>query len=144
MKRELIFSVMALGLILAIEPCMAAGALAVGLPSDVSKDGVLMWATVGAATTKKARDGALAGCKALTKTPAMKNLCKVVATFSNQCTAQALDPQNGTPGWGYAIANNLVNAKNQALANCRATAGPTRQDACVIVKTSDRCDGAAR
>jgi Domain of unknown function (DUF4189) len=124
-------------------PCLAAGALAAGVPDDVAKQGLSLYTEVNSATSERAQKLAVAGCKNI-GSPASKALCKVVATFSNQCAAEAMDPQNGTPGFGWAVAANSQAAKNQALANCRATAGPTRQDACVVGDKALWCDGSAK
>ena len=55
-----------------------------------------------------------------------------------------VDPENGTPGFGWAMARNSRMAKEQALSNCRDTAGPTRQDKCVIGPRDLWCDGSAK
>jgi hypothetical protein len=114
---------------------MAAGAVAVGQPADVSKDGIAIFTHVKANSAAEAKEKALAGCKSLpNSSETSKALCKIVATFENQCVAEALDPQNGTPGFGWA----------QALSNCRDTAGPTRQDKCVVGSDGLWCDGSAK
>ncbi len=123
----------------------AEGAIAVGLPEDVAKQGVSSFIYVNATTMAEAREEALAGCK--TKTPASapaKALCRVMATFRNQCAAEAFDPKDGTPGFGWGIADTLQEAKDLALANCRNTAGPDRQDACIVPANGFQCDGRAR
>jgi Domain of unknown function (DUF4189) len=119
----------------------AAGALAVGVPDDVAKDGISLFGAVQAKTVAAAREDALEGCRK-TKSAKLRMLCKIVGTFSNQCVAQAMDPQNGTPGYGWAIADTADEARKQAVAKCRSTAGPTRQDACTAGDVS--CDGTAR
>jgi len=125
--------------------CMAAGAVAVGEPADISKDGVAIYTRVNSADSDTAKSGALAGCRGLEHASATaRSLCKIAATFENQCVAQALDPQDGTPGFGWALASNSEEAKAQAMSNCRDTAGPTRQDACVIGPKDVWCDGNAR
>jgi Domain of unknown function (DUF4189) len=125
--------------------CMAAGAVAVGEPSDIAKDGVAIFTYVRASSADIAKEKAMAGCKALPNASSTsKALCKVVATFENQCVAQAIDPQDGTPGFGWAMARNSRQAKEQALSNCRDTAGPTRKDACVVNDRSLWCDGSAK
>jgi hypothetical protein len=53
----------------------------------------------------------------------------------------ALDPQDATPGFGWAIASTKAAAEAQALANCVATAG-ARSSYCKLAETS--CDGAAQ
>jgi hypothetical protein len=125
-------------------PCSAAGATAIALPSDISKQGVSIYTHVNSATPSEAKTKALDGCRKQADSDALRALCKVVATFSNQCVAQAFDPQAGTPGFGWALAGDSVSAKNQALANCRDTAGPTRQDACVVPSNGLWCDGRAK
>jgi hypothetical protein len=130
---------------LASASCLAAGAVAVGLPADISKDGVAIFTYVNADSSGKAKQKALAGCKDLQSASATSRaLCKIAATFENQCVAQALDPQNGTPGFGWAMARNSKSAKEQALSNCRDTAGADRQDACVVGEKDLWCDGSAK
>jgi hypothetical protein len=125
--------------------CMAAGAVALGQPSDIAKDGVAIYTFVKAASVELAKEKAMAGCKTLEhSSTTSKALCKIVATFENQCVAEAIDPESGTPGFGWAMARNSKLAKEQALSNCRDTAGPTRQDACVLGTRSVWCDGSAR
>jgi len=125
--------------------CMAAGAVAVGEPADIARDGVAIFTFVRADSADIAKQKALAGCKALPNASSTsKALCKIVATFENQCVAQALDPQDGTPGFGWAMARNSKLAKEQALSNCRDTAGPTRKDACIVNERSLWCDGSAK
>ena len=125
--------------------CMAAGAIALGQPSDISKDGVAIFTQVNSADTERAKEGALTGCRTLPRASSTAvALCKIVATFENQCLADAMDPQDGTPGFGWALASNSSEAKAQAISNCRDTAGPTRQDACVIGPQDLWCDGYAK
>lgn len=123
----------------------AAGALAAGVPEDVAKDGVAMFVHVKAASISRAKKVAIEGCRGLQHaSKKSKSLCKIVATFSNKCAAESLDPQDGTPGWGYAIADTKEQAREKAIAACRAIAGPGRQDACTINDKSLWCDGAAK
>ena len=125
--------------------CMAAGAVALGQPSDIAKDGVAIYTFVKAASVELAKEKAMAGCKTLEQSSATsKALCKIVATFENQCVAEAIDPESGTPGFGWAMARNSKLAKEQALSNCRETAGPTRQNACIVEARALWCDGSAR
>ena len=125
--------------------CMAAGAVALGQPSDIAKDGVAIYTFVKAASVELAKEKAMAGCKNLsTASTTSRALCKIVATFENQCVAESLDPDSGTPGFGWAMARNSKLAKEQALSNCRDTAGPTRQNACVVEARALWCDGSAR
>lgn len=133
---------LALAICLALNaPCVAAGAVAVGQPEDIAKDGVAIFIFANANSLEYAKQEALAGCKALRTTRA---LCKIVATFRNQCAAQALDPQKGTPGFGWAVAASSREAIQQALSKCRDTAGPTRKDACTVGDRDLWCDAPAK
>ena len=123
---------------------MAAGAVALGEPSDIAKDGVAIFTQVNAATSEAAKEEALVGCKSMNASDTSKSLCKIVATFENQCVAEAMDPVSGTPGFGWAMARDSNTSREQALANCRDTAGPTRQSACVVDSRALWCDGSAR
>jgi hypothetical protein len=141
---RLIGSVCLLGAFLvAPNAAQAAGAIAIGLPADVAQDGISMFIFVNASSASEARTKAVEGCKTVGSQTA-RSLCKVMATFNNQCAAEALDPKDGTPGFGWAIADTEAEAKSMALANCRDTAGPDRQDACVVPDKGIWCDGRAR
>jgi Domain of unknown function (DUF4189) len=120
---------------------LAAGAIAVGHPPDVAKRGISM----GFSTNRDTMDDAKARSMILCKnsgTATSSILCEVVATFENKCVAVAIDPQAQTPGFGWAVADTEQASKNDALSNCQATAGPTRQNACKI--TDSYCDQPAR
>jgi hypothetical protein len=121
----------------------ADAAVAIGLPSDVATQGISMFVYVNASSSQEAKSRAVAGCKTV-GSDASKALCRVLATFRDRCAAQAFDPKDGTPGFGWAIAATLEEAKRQALANCRDTAGPDRQDACIIPEKGFACDGHAK
>jgi|HubBroStandDraft_6_1064221.scaffolds.fasta_scaffold971470_1 hypothetical protein len=121
----------------------AAGAVAIGLPPDVATQGISMFIYVNAPTSGEAKSRAIAGCKTV-GSDTSKALCRVLATFANQCAAEAFDPKDGTPGFGWAIANTVAEAKRQAVGNCRDTAGPDRQDACIVPDKGFACDGRAR
>jgi hypothetical protein len=51
--------------LMADDLCMAAGAVALGEPADIAKDGIAIFTQVNAANAKIAKERALAGCKAL-------------------------------------------------------------------------------
>lgn len=146
MRKLFLAAILSVALISQSSPGVAAGAVAVGQPADITKHGVVIYSYVGPATSERAKERALEGCKNVkTASPTARTLCKVVATFEDQCVADALDPEDGTPGFGWAIAPTSKQAKEQALSNCRDTAGPTRQDACVIVSRQEAwCDGSAK
>jgi hypothetical protein len=142
--RALSFLVLFCGVIAGSDRSAAEGALAVGRPANVAKDGFVYGYTTKKASPDEARKLALELCRkpGETKSSVAIPLCKLVATFHDQCVAVAEDPQAGTPGVGWAIANNLRKAESEALAKCEATAGPGRRAACKI--DHSQCDGTAQ
>jgi hypothetical protein len=123
----------------------AAGALAVGLPDDVVRGGFTYGFSYDKPDEQTAQQDALQQCRT-TKDAAqdakLRSLCSVVRTFSNQCVAVAMDPRNGTPGVGWAIAGVLRDAEAQAMADCRRTDGGELAAGCVIDHSG--CDGGAK
>jgi hypothetical protein len=116
MKSAFLFgAVMFMATMASACPGRAAGAVALGLPSDVAKEGVSIFTQVDSRTSEEAKTSALAGCKSI-GSQTTRDLCKIVATFQNQCVAEALDPESGTPGFGWAMAQTSGEAKSQALA----------------------------
>jgi hypothetical protein len=126
------------------QPSVADGALAIGLPPDVAKQGF----TYGYANNHPAAEApalALTQCQispSAVKDSKLRARCKVVATYHDQCVAVAMDPANGTPGVGWAIQSDLRAAESQALAQCEKTAGPGRRAACKV--DHSKCDGSAK
>jgi len=127
----------------------AAGAIAVGIaPGGVAR-GFSAGFTVNARDIGAAKADALAQCKKVrdnvSGTPddsgsrAARAQCEVLTTFVNKCYASALDPKDATPGAGWAVADTQEDAEQQALANCRATAGTARRDFCKVFNRG--CDG---
>lgn len=116
----------------------ADGALAIGLPSDVARDGVAFgWAV--RLPRVDAERVALEQCRTAQGVPdSARSLCRVFETFSGSCLAVALDPEDGTPGFGWAVAPTKSAADAQAMGDCQRTAGPARQAFCVV-SVSD-CD----
>jgi Domain of unknown function (DUF4189) len=126
-------------LVLAPAPVRADGALAVGVPSDVAKDGFAYGRNVNSPTEAAARARALELCQhAHDASDEARRVCTVVQGFHRQCVSVAMDPKAGTPGVGWAIAPTKQAAEKQALANCRATAGASRQQFCVM--SDSACD----
>jgi hypothetical protein len=131
-------------------PAGADGAVAVGLPANVAKEGVSIGVAINIETADAANAAALKSCRTppartVSNTPVTtktSRLCKLYASFHDQCYAYAFDPQDGTPGFGWAVADDQRGAEKQALDNCEKTAGPARRAACVIVKAA--CDGKAK
>lgn len=122
---------------------VADGALAVGLPANVARQGFANGYSWDNSTMETARTRAIEGCReSRGASKIAKDLCRVVATFRDQCVAVAIDPKDGTPGAGWAIGESQRAADQDALAQCRATAGTARQRFCAV---SDRaCDGSAK
>lgn len=116
----------------------AEGALALGQPKDIARHGVAVGMADGLKNGNAAARDALAQCKSSDVKADTRALCRVVRTFSKQCSAVAMDPKVGTPGFGWAIAKTETIAASQALANCKATAGFGRRNACRVAGTS--CD----
>jgi hypothetical protein len=123
----------------------AAGALAVALPPDVAKGGFSYGYSNNNDDVNHAEEAALNACRSTkdASTDAkLRSLCKVIQDYSNQCIAVAMDPAAGTPGVGWAVANDLMSAERQALGKCEDTAGPDRRASCVVDHSS--CDGNAK
>jgi S1-C subfamily serine protease len=121
---------------------LAEGALAIGLPRDVSKDGIALGWNTNSPTSAEARRRALEGCRDVkNSTDAARALCKIVGTFHNQCVAGAEDPDPGTPGVGWAVAADKPTAEQKALAMCQAKSPPARRAACKVMTSG--CDGSA-
>jgi hypothetical protein len=147
MKTLIIIAGLNLAAITISAPASAYGALAVGVPSDVSKQGFAYGINVNSPTEDAARQTALNNCKGLNpnsqvhsqaSSPAQA-LCTLVTTFNHQCAVVAQDPAAGTPGIGWAVAPTLQAATDQAMNNCMATAGDSRKQYCE--RDSFSCDG---
>ena len=139
-RRALLAALLAAAAALAPMLARADGAIAVGVPADVAKDGFAYGRNVNSPSQQTARDRALDLCRhAKNSTEEARRLCTVVMSFHRQCVAVAMDPQAGTPGVGWAVAPTRDAAEQQALSNCMATAGPNRRQFCV--KSDSACDG---
>ena len=123
-------------------PGNADGALAVGEPANVAKQGFAYGASLNKGSEQEASVRALDTCRtAKIAGKAAKALCKVVRNFKDECVAIALDPKDGTPGAGYAVAPNRRSAETRALSECQKTAGSARREFCNVV--ASECDGSA-
>jgi Domain of unknown function (DUF4189) len=143
MRRYLAFALIALSAFCASDRLARAdGAVALGVPADVAKQGLATGYSYNAATTESARTTALEYCLKAQAPAGARALCKLVTTFHEQCVAVALDPAPGTPGWGWAVANTKSAAEATAVANCRKIAGPGRASACKVSNAD--CDGTAK
>ena len=137
-------AVLAILAVLAVPaPALADGAIAVGMPSDVAKEGVAFGWVIRALTRQEAERDALNQCHSFLDAPeSTRALCAVMKTFKNECVAIALDPEPGTPGVGWAVLPTKTAADSKAMADCRATAGADRVGFCKV--TTSRCDGTAK
>jgi tetratricopeptide (TPR) repeat protein len=120
----------------------ASGALAIGVAVGGAQNGFSYALTSDRATDAIAGEDALTLCKSTKESNAeAHSRCALIGKYSNQCAVIAMDPKDGTPGVGWAIAADSAAAARQALASCEATAGPGRSGTCKVSAT--RCDGSA-
>jgi hypothetical protein len=119
---------------------LAEGAVAVGLPRDVAKQGLAFGVSWGYADENGASARALQECRSFKGVPdSTLKLCKVIQTFKGECAAFALDPEPNTPGVGWAVAPTEELAQSSAMERCKRTAGAGREQFCKVSQT--RCDG---
>ena len=120
-------------------PAVAYSAVAIGQPSDIAKGGLAIGAAWDQDSREKSEAAALAHCRAFVSAPeSTRNLCRVVAHFDKRCMSIALDPRDGTYGFGWAMSDTLQEADDIAMTNCRATA---REEAAACVFSKLRqCD----
>jgi hypothetical protein len=127
---------------LSASPGIAAGALAIGEPADIAKQGYASGVGYNHKTQSEADERALKECRSNADASATaKKLCKIVRTFADQCAAVAIDPIDATPGAGWGVGDTLALASSAAMERCRATAG-ARADQCMV--TVEVCDGKAK
>jgi hypothetical protein len=130
--------VIALVAMAASAAALADGALVVGSTADVAKDGVAIGTSVNYKTREAAEQAALEHCRAYKSAPKAAAQCRPAGTFKGECYALALDPQEGTPGAGWAIATTKALAEQRAIAQCQITAGEGRRDFCRLAES--KCD----
>jgi hypothetical protein len=114
----------------------AEGAVAVGSTGDVVRDGIAFGMVVNE-PKETAAETAVRRCRTF-QARAAADRCKVVATFSGQCFAVAYDPKPGTPGAGWGVGPDQLEANRTAIAMCEETAGPARKGYCQV--ESGGCD----
>jgi hypothetical protein len=141
LKRSIAVSLTAVCCALAVAAwchgAAAEGAVALGVTGNITKDGYAIGININAGSQGEARDAALKYCQSHGSAVARAK-CEIFATFSNQCAAEAEDPQPGTPGAGWAVAADKAAAEKMAMMNCLATAGD-RGSFCKVVTSV--CDG---
>jgi hypothetical protein len=125
------------------DPSNSAGAIAVGIAPDGAQHGFSYGLTSNQSSEADAQAAAINGCRMSKESnEKARSRCTLVRTYTDQCGAIAMDPKDGTPGVGWNIAATATAANQQAVANCEATAGPSRAGACKVSAT--RCDGTAK
>lgn len=131
--------------VLGSRPGLAAGAIAIGIPPGGIAKGFAGGHTLNAADMTSAREGAVNGCRKSTgASAAAQSACAVVASFKDECYAIALDPKDGTPGAGWAIAETQALADDEAIQQCRNTSNNDRKKFCEVPSTNHGCDGVAK
>jgi len=119
----------------------ASGAIAIGLPADVATGGVAVGYTWNYPSIGEAETAALQQCLSYMDAPdATRALCKIVSSFDKRCVAVSLDPNSGTEGFGWSVADTAQDASNAALQTCRDSDGSEHADACAVQAL--KCDGA--
>jgi hypothetical protein len=113
-------------------PARAEGALAVGVTSEIVKDGVAVGAVVNAATRDRAEQVALEQCRGFQGAPRAVPNCKLVASFRRQCYAVAFDPSTDEPGYGFAVAKTKELAEEAAINECRKRSRDERKSFCKL------------
>ena len=130
MRHFFFFFVLLPGWLMSAAPSLAFGALAVGVPDDVAKEGIAQGYSGLYATPEEAQQSALIACRELTDNKIAISLCHIVTTFNAKCVALSLDPKPGTPGHGWGIGNDKDAAEKSALSMCYSTAGGDRKQFC--------------
>jgi len=140
--RRLFSAATAIGLVIASGPASAVGTVAIGLPEDVAKGGFAMGITYNFGVPGDADAEALKQCLNFMDAPdATRALCKVYTHFTNQCFAMAMDPEPGTYGFGYKVANTQDLADSSAMNDCKNTSKAERKTFCQVSYRT--CDGTA-
>jgi hypothetical protein len=120
-------------------PAQAHGALAFGLPPNTADDGLSIGYTANMATKARAEERALAQCREEPQAPAQaRALCKIYASFSRKCFALSLDQEPGSPGFGWAVADDEAAARTKALTKCQDASPPARKEFCRVALS--QCD----
>jgi Domain of unknown function (DUF4189) len=113
-------------LLAAIMPFVAQAhsALVIAQPSDIANDGLAVGDGFNYASVQEAEQGAMTRCLNQYNNGGThrNSTCTVVAHFDHQWLSVAMDPADGTPGFGWGIAATADEAVSQAMDNCRRTA----------------------
>ena len=131
-RRILVGAVLCAAMHAVTPVALAEGAIAMGSSGNFAKEGFAFGGAINKASTEEASRQALETCRKYEGAPKMAAICRVVMTFSRECYALSFDPKPGTPGVGWAIADDKVKAEERAQKNCEVTAGAGRRDFCKI------------
>jgi hypothetical protein len=116
----------------------AAGAIAIGTSGNIADDGVAIGTAFNYPTSEAAVTEAIKKCRSFADAPKMAKICKVAMSFTGQCYALNMDPDAGTPGFGWAVAPTRPEAEKQARIGCEETAGAARRSFCKPLESG--CD----
>ena len=106
----------------------------------VAKQGIAMGYALNYASKEAAQAEALKRCRAFRDAPqATRDICKIVENFRDRCMAIALDPEAGTTGLGWAVAEDpATGRRDRRRASAPTRPARKRRDFCRITFT--RCD----
>lgn len=131
-----------LALAVSAGPGWSMGSIAVGLPSDVAAGGFALGVAYNYGSAAEADAQSMNQCHSFMDAPeSTRNLCRVNQNFHNQCFAVAMDPEPGTYGVGFRVANTQYQADTDAMNDCIRTSTKDRSTYCKV--TYRICDGNA-
>ena len=113
----------------------AHGAIAIGgNTADTAKYGIAVGYAVNQSSKDEAVAQAIAQCKTYpSNNPAETTAhCELAANFDHEWLAISMDPENGTPGFGWSVDANQKAAERNALSQCKASSPTERKKFCVI------------
>ena len=108
----------------------AHGALAVGMPTSVERDGFAYGVTWDYTEATAASERAMQRCRE--EDVAAKAHCRVLKIFRHECVSVSMDPAPGTPGVGWAFGKTKEEASALAMKLCQQTAGESRRAYCEV------------
>lgn len=125
--------VVSVPLLVAAGSARADGAIAVGLPEEGAQEG-FAYGFASGYRADEAERRALEQCRRSRGSASrdVRDLCRVVETFSSGCVAVAMDPKDGTPGVGWGLGPDRRTAEREAISACHATAGEGRRLSCKV------------
>jgi hypothetical protein len=112
----------------------AHGAVAVGGITKGSPYGSAYGISYSFATKTQAHARALKECE--THRGKVGTSCKIVADFSRRWASIAIDPEGGTPGFGWALDPDKKTVEAYAMYKCKSTSPDDRKPFCKVALTS--------